>query len=307
MLRRLLVGTLALGFASSVLMAESTAGLTAAQIVDKNVAARGGLNAWHAVQTLEESGKMGAGGDNRQPQAAPIPASRPGAQAMSMPQSPRLAKEAELPFKLDLERGRKTRLEIEFAGKTAIQVYDGSNGWKVRPYLNRTEVENFTQDELHKSALESELDGPLVDYAAKGTTVALEGTEKVDDRDTYRLKLTMKDGHSIHVWIDAKTFLEAKIEGTPRRLDGVEHPVEIYMKDYRAVDGLQIPFLLETKVLPVHTQGKVRGIAANSNFPVEKIVIDKVQVNPKLDAALFTKPMIQTASMSKPASLSKAH
>lgn len=225
---------------------------------------------------------------------------------MKMPQSPRLAQEAELPFKLDLERGRKTRLEIEFAGKTAIQVYDGSKGWKVRPYLNRTEVENFTEDELHKSALQSELDGPLVDYAAKGTTVALEGTEKVDGRDTYRLKLTMRDGHSIHVWIDAKTFLEAKIEGTPRRLDGVEHPVEIYLQDYRAVDGLQIPFVLETKVMPVQAQGR-GGIAGRSNFPVEKIVIDKVQVNPKLDAAMFTKPVIQTASLNKPAALNKSH
>jgi len=29
----------------------------------------------------------------------------------------------------------------------------------------------------------------------------------------------MKDGNSLHVWIDAKTFLEAKIEGEPRRLE----------------------------------------------------------------------------------------
>jgi hypothetical protein len=164
------------------------------------------------------------------------------------------------------------------------------------------EVENFTEDELHKSALQSELDGPLLDYAAKGTTVALEGTEKVNDRDTYRLKLTMKDGHSVHVWIDAKTFLETKIEGTPRKLDGLEHPVEIYLSDYRTVDGLQIPFVLETKVLPLKA-GQAKGAVpavANANFPVEKIVIDKVEVNPKLDAALFSKPVIQTAALTKP-------
>jgi len=205
-----------------------------------------------------------------------------------------------LPFTLDLERGRKERLELQFAGKTAIQVYDGTNGWKVRPYLNRMEVESFTDDELRKSSLQSELDGPLVDYAAKGTTVALEGTEKVNDRDTYRLKLTMKDGHSIHVWIDAKTFLEAKIEGTPRRLDGVEHSVEVYMSDWRSVDGLQIPFLMETKVLPVQAVGKGRAPMASSAFPVEKIVLEKVDVNPKLDAALFTKPVIETAALTKP-------
>jgi outer membrane lipoprotein-sorting protein len=302
MLRRLLVGALAFGFASSCLMAESTAGLTAAEIINKNVTARGGLKAWRAVQTLTESGNMGAGGDNRQPQAAAIPTvKRPGKQQMKLPQSPRLAEEAKLPFTLDLERGRKVRLELQFHGQTAIQVYDGANGWKVRPYLNRMEVESFTEDELHKSALQAELDGPLVDYAAKGTAVALEGTEKVNDRDTYRLKLTMKDGHSVHVWIDAKTFLETKIEGTPRKLDGLEHPVEIYFSDYRTVDGLQIPFLLETKVLPLKAPGKVAiPGAANAIFPVEKIVIDKVEVNPKLDASLFSKPVIQTAALTKP-------
>jgi len=304
MLRKVLVAGCVFSFASSLLVAQSTAGMTAEQIVSKNVAARGGLKAWRAVQTLSESGTMGAGGDQRKPQAAAAPnpgVKRPGKQTSPMPTSPRLATEAELPFTLELQRPRKLRLEIQFRGKTAVQVYDGSNGWKVRPYLNRLEVESYTEDELHKAALQSELDGPLVDADVKGTKVELEGTEKVGDRDTYRLKLTMKDSHSIHVWIDAKTFLETKIEGAPRRLDGLEHPVEIYFSDYRAVDGLQIPFVLETKVLPLAVPAKGgHPTAAAASFPTEKIVIDKVDVNPKLDAALFAKPSTDTAGLVKP-------
>lgn len=299
MLGRLLVLGAAFGLAGSCLMAEN-ADLTAAQIVNKNVDARGGLKAWRAVQTLTESGKMGAGGDQREPQAGVTPGvKRPGKQVSPLASSPRLAEEAQLPFTLELERPRRMRLELQFKGKTAVQVYDGANGWKVRPFLNRMEVENFTEDELHKSALQSDLDGPLVDYAAKGTQVELDGTDKVEDRDTYRLKLTMKDGHSVHVWIDAKTFLEAKIEGTPRRMDGLEHPVEIYFRDYRDVDGLKIPFLLETKVLPVANR-QAKGARPGANFPVERIAIDKVEVNPKLDASLFTKPVIETATLTKP-------
>src|SRR5579871_5482063 len=161
MLKKLMVVTAAFGLAQTLLMAENTASLTAAQIVDKNIAARGGLKAWQGVQTLKESGKMAAGGNDRQPQALTAPGSRPGKQDATIPHSPRLKQEAQLPFTLDLERGRKVRLELQFAGKTAIQVYDGTNGWKVRPYLNRMEVENFTDEELHKSSLQSELDGPL--------------------------------------------------------------------------------------------------------------------------------------------------
>jgi hypothetical protein len=297
MLRKLLVLGAGFGFAGSFLVAQN-AGLTAAQIVSKNVAARGGLKAWRAVQTISESGKMGAGGDSRESQVAANPAvKRPGKNTAPMASSPRLAQEAQLPFTLELERPRRMRLELQFKGQTALQVYDGANGWKVRPYLNRMEVESFTEDELRKAALQSDLDGPLVDADVKGTKVELEGTEKVEDRDTYRLKLTMKDGHTTHVWIDAKTFLETKIEGTPRHLDGKEHPVQIYYRDYRAVDGLEIPFMLETRVMPVGDQPK--GVR-QASFPPEKIAIDKVLINPKLDAAHFTKPVIETASLSKP-------
>ena len=122
------------------------------------------------------------------------------------------------------------------------------------------------------------------------------GTEKVEDRDTYKLKLTMKNGQTTHVWIDAETFLEAKIEGQPRRLDGTDHPVEVYYRDYRPVSGLQIPFVLETRVLPVaHTALAMKDVPV----PPEKIIVDKVEVNPKLDEKLFSKPVTTAAQHAK--------
>src|SRR5579863_5338798 len=38
--------------------------LTAAQIVERHIAARGGLQAWHAVQAISWTGKMDAGSGN---------------------------------------------------------------------------------------------------------------------------------------------------------------------------------------------------------------------------------------------------
>lgn len=266
--------------------------LSAAEVVSKNIAARGGLEAWRAVKTMSMEGKMGAGGNQRGPaQVAPPP----GKKQAVIPADPRPKDEVLLPFTMELQRPRKQRLEILFNGKKALQVYDGSNGWKLRPYLNRMEVEPFTQEELKVASTQVELDGYLIDYSAKGETIELVGTEKVGGRDNYNLKLSFKDGHSVHVWVDAQTFLETKIEGQPRRLDGVEHPVEIYYSDYRTVNGLQIPFVLETRVLPLARVAK-GPVAAPVQVPPEKIVIDKVEVNPKFDASLFTKPQVQTAS-----------
>lgn len=300
MLRKTLAILISTAFALSLKAAPGTSPtvpkLSAAQIVDKNVAARGGLQGWRAVQTMTLTGKMGVGGNERAALSIPVPGAPNGKGNSLQGVRPRRVEEVQLPFVMDLARPRKERFELQFNGQTAIQVYDGTNGWKLRPFLNRLEVEPYTAEEAKVASMQSELDGFLVDYAAKGTRVELDGVEKVEDRDTYKLKLTLKSGQVTHVWVDAQTSLETKVEGQPRRLDGTYHPVEVYYRDYRTVNGLQIPFVLETRVLPVaHT---VLGLK-DTPVPPEKVVIEKVVINPKLDATLFAKPAIPVASKAK--------
>jgi hypothetical protein len=261
--------------------------LSATEVLAKNVAARGGLQSWKSVQTMTMEGKMAAGGNQRATVAVP----GRGAGVVA----PRPAQEVELPFLMELKRSRKSRIELKFNGQTAIQVYDGANGWKVRPYLNRLQVENYSPDELKLASTQADLDGPLVDAATNGTRAEMESMEKVEGRDTYKLKLTPKNGTSTHVWIDAQTFLEAKIEGQPRRLDGTMHPVEVYYRDYRTVSGLQVPFVLETRVVPVAPLAQGAKVSGPTYSP-EKITIEKVVVNPKLDDSLFSKPSIPGAA-----------
>ena len=63
------------------------------------------------------------------------------------------------------------------------------------------------------ASAQSDVDGRLVDYAAKGTKIDLDGIEKVDGGDNYKLKLTLSGGQETRVWVDAETFLETKMEG----------------------------------------------------------------------------------------------
>jgi hypothetical protein len=244
--------------------------LSAAQIVEKNVEARGGISGWRALQTLEMKGKLQAGGNKRP--TIPVPGTRIGPEINSK----RPVEQVELPFVMELQRGRKQRLEIQFNGQTALQVYDGSQGWKLRPFLNRHEVENYTADELKQASAQSDIDGLLIDYAGKGTKVELEGVEKVEGRSAYNLKVTDKNGNMRHDWVDAQTFLEIKVEGAPRRLDGKYHPVSTYLRDYRAVNGLVMPYLMETVVEGVKD--------------TEKIQIEEIVSNPKLDESRFAMP-----------------
>jgi hypothetical protein len=302
MYRKLLAICVPVGFAISLTAADesptSGAKLSAAQIVDKNVAARGGLQAWRAVQTMTLAGKLGAGGNQRAtlqvPTSGQISASGGRGSRPALPQRP--VDEVQLPFVMQLRRPRKLRFELQFNGQTAVQVFDGTNGWKLRPFLGRRVVEPYSADEMKTTSMQADLDGPLVDYAAKGTQIELAGMEQVEGRGTYKLKLTLKGGEAMHVWIDTQTFLEVKMEGQPRRLDGVDHPVEVYLRDYRPVSGLQVPFLLETRVLPV---AKTALGLKDPPVPPEKTIIDRVVVNPKLDEALFSKPEVAVASNAK--------
>ncbi len=270
----LLFTILPLSMAASEATKTTADQMTAATIVDRNVAARGGLAAWRAVQSMEMKGKLEAGGNQRS--TFPVPDATEGMRQGAKVVPQRKKDQALLPFVLDLERGRKKRLELQFNGQTAVQVYNGSQGWKLRPFLNRHEVENFTPDELKIASKESDLDGFLIDYAAKGSTVELEGTEKVDGRNSYELKVTDKKGNARHIWIDAETFLETKIEGAPRRLDGKYHPVATYFRDYRTINGIVMPYLLETTV---------EGIR-----DTEKIMVETIVSNPKLDDSRFAMP-----------------
>ena len=224
--------------------------ITADQVIEKNIAARGGLKAWQEVGSMTMTGKMDAGSKQN----------------------------VQLPFVMKLKRPRMSRIEIDFAGKTAVQVYDGTNGWKVRPFMGRNEVESYTAAETRTAAEEAGLDGYLMNHDAKGIKVEMAGTDLIEGRNAYKLKLTLNDGQVRNLWVDAQTFLEVKIEGTPRRLDGKMHNVETYYRNYTPVSGLLIPFVLETAVEKVQ--------------PTRKITFEKVILNPKLDDNAFTKPEI---------------
>ena len=257
--------------------------LTAAQIVEKHVAARGGSQAWRGVQTMSWNGKMEVGfGDSAArsaryvSNAAKASTAKKKAMLEQASQGKPEDKQVQLPFLLEMKRPHKSRVEIQFDGKTSVQVYDGSNGWMMRPYLNRDDWEPFSPDQAKEEAGNPGLDGPLLDFATKGTKVELESVEPVESRDAYKLKLTMKSGDVRHVWIDAQTFLDVKVEGTPRRMDGLMRTVWVYQRDFRSVQGLMVPFVLET--------------AVDGYKDTHKMVIEKVGLNPQLDDSLFVRP-----------------
>jgi hypothetical protein len=223
----------------------SPANIGVDELVQKNAAARGGLAAWRSLQAMKMSGEMDAGRGVR------------------------------LPFQLELKRSHKMRLELQVKNDTAVQIYDGKNGWKLRPYLGRSTVEPMSAEELEAAAAETELDGPLMDYAAKGYQLELLGMEPVEGKSAYKLKLTLAGRVERHLWVDAGTFLEVKID-RKRKMDGKDRVMETYLRDYKSQNGLLVPRLLETVT---------EGVKDS-----QKLVVQAVVLNPSLPDERFAKP-----------------
>jgi hypothetical protein len=190
---------------------------TVDEIVARNAGARGGAAAWRAVQSMKCSGSMDVG------------------------------RGVQVPFRLELKRPRKMRLEFDFAGSTTVQTYDGVAGWTLAPYAGRSEAQPFSAEELKAASAQAELDGALIDYAAKGSRLELVGREMVEGREAFKLALTPRDGSRRYVYVDVESGLEVEVESS-RQLRGEEKPVRTYFRDYRSVGGLLVPHLLETRI-----------------------------------------------------------
>jgi len=226
--------------------------LTAAQIVDKNVAARGGLEAWQKIQSMVWIGHI----------------ERPIAGAPS------------LPYVLEQKRPNKTRFQIKAQNQMWVRIYDGTNGWKLRPARNvMPAVEPYTAEELSSAQNGQEgFGGPLMDYQAKGIVVVLDGVEDVEGHKAYRLNVKFPSGVSNRVWVDAQTFLEVKYDRQSHSASGQSGTVSVFYRNYGTIEGLQMPLMIES--------------GSDTARATDKMVIDKIVLNPPLEDQMFAKPNV---------------
>jgi hypothetical protein len=230
---------------------EGSPAKTAAEVIDRNVAARGGLDAWRKVETMVWLGHLEHAGKEAQ----------------------------RIPFVMTLQRPNLTRFELKEQFDQFTRIFDGAHGWKVRPGSDgRPEIKAFSPEEANFSRTEFGIDGPLIDYRAKGVTADLDGIETVDGRKAYRLSLKLPNGAERKVWIDIDTNLDIRLDRPATNPLKPAAPVSVYYRDYATVDGVRVARSVET------------GVGAIGSEAADKLVIDRVLVNPKLDDGTFAPP-----------------
>src|SRR6184192_1181894 len=246
MYSRLTIVSVASALAVSAVCAQDKPQLTVDELVAKNVAAKGGADAIRALQSVRFTGKM-------------------------------LVNEGQiqLAYVESKKRPAEVRSEVTLQGMTAIQAYDGEQGWKVSPFQGRKDPEKMSADDTKSLLEEAEIDGPLVDWEAKGSTVEYLGPEDVDGTLAHKLKVVRKNGDVSYVYLDPDYFLEIRIL-TQRIEQGAQVEVETDLGDYEKIAGVFFPFAIET--------------ASKGSSDKQKIILEKAEANVPIDAAEFKFP-----------------
>jgi len=232
--------------AAFLLLVTSLSAQTADEIVSKYLAARGGAERIKSVKSERVTGTISFGPD------------------------------ADGPFFIERKRPLKMHMEITLNGQTLIRVYDGkSAGWIYNPFIPSPSVQPMSETDLRNIFDEVDFDGPFVDYKEKGNQIELVDKAEVLGKPAYKVRLTNKLGDLSFFYFDASTALLLKWEGD-RKVGEKNIPWESFFHEFREVDGLKYPFLIESD--------------APGTDQTQRITASKIEVNIPIDETHFGKP-----------------
>jgi photosystem II stability/assembly factor-like uncharacterized protein len=218
------------------------------EIIAKYIAAKGGLDKLRAITSLRATAKNKFGfGDT--------------------------AVEAQMAY--ETKRGGKTRSEVTIQGMTAVDAFDGTTAWAVEPFGGRREPFRKAADDAKRAADGADMDGPLVDWRAKGHRVDYLGTEDVEGSPAIKLRVRLKDGDIEYYFLDPDAYLEVRTV-SETRTRGVEEAFYTDYGDYEQVAG-------------VWMAAAMRG-GPKGQPPQWRSKVEKVEVNAPIDDAVFAFP-----------------
>jgi outer membrane lipoprotein-sorting protein len=219
---------------------------TVDELVAKNVQAKGGADKLRALQSLRLTGKS-------------------------------LIRQGQVELRyVELKaRPNKVRTEATLQGMTAVNAFDGKEGWRISPFQGRKDPEKMSADDVKELMEDAEIDGPLVDWKAKGSAVEYLGTEDVEGTAAHKLKVTRQNGDVSFVYLDPDHFLEIRVL-TQRVQHGAQVEEETELGDYEQVNGVFVPFAIDS--------------GRKGDPDKQKIVIEKAEPNVPVDDAVFRFP-----------------
>ena len=225
----------------SLLLAGPAAAMTVEQVISKHIDARGGAERWKAIESLEITGSQTAWSKKS-------------------------------PFTLQRKRGGKYHLDSTQDGKKVEVGYDGQTAWWDN-YWMQEGAQRLRGPDLAVLMREVDFPTPFFDYREKGYEVKLVGDSEFEGRKAIGVEVKRADGLSETWYLDPATYLEIGRE-SPGSDFGRPVPLRTYYDDFRTVDGVKIPFRVESQW---YTRERILNV-------------EKIATNVAIDDAKFALP-----------------
>jgi hypothetical protein len=178
-------------------------------------------------------------------------------------------------FVREVKRPAKMRMEITLDGKTAVQTYDGSSGWKLDGIAGNGQVRELSAEEKKRLAEEADLDGPFVDFLSKGVKIEVLDKEMLGPSLVWKLKVTLKSGETEVYYVESTGYYILLRQSTSGGKQGATTYNTLY-KDFRRVEGVLFPFTVVSSL--------------SGDDPAMMLQFEEIQLNGTIDDADFGKP-----------------
>ncbi len=180
----------------------------------------------------------------------------------------------EFPGIIHSKAPNKQRVEVNVQGKQIVQAYDGATAWWINPFMGSPEAQPMP-DEMAEEMINEEFENAFIDYQQKGSTVELLGEEGVEGTMTFKIKMIKKNGDIEFHFFDIEYFIPILVQSPITSGPAKGQMSETYMSDYQEVEGLMMPFYIESKV---------------GGQTIQKITVQKIEVNVALEDSFFAYP-----------------
>ena len=161
----------------------------------------------------------------------------------------------------------KMRQEVKAGGMDQTIIFDGEKG----VMKTATQKVDITGKELEQLKVEASLE-LLLDPESFGVKLSYEGTEKVNDKDTYKIKMTLPSGIRWFTFFDVESGLKVKEQKEMQTQMGLIEQTVAY-DNYTEVDGIKYPFKLTQSFGPQSVEMTVSSVKVNKGLSDDIFVI----------------------------------
>jgi hypothetical protein len=209
---------------------------TADEIINKNIAAMGGLDKLNSIKSIYEEDSLFAGG-------------------------------AKIPVTLWMVNNKAMRAEFTFSGMTGYQILRNDSGWSFIPFQGQTKPEPMTGDQVKKGQQGLYVTDAFVNYKEKGYKVTYEGKDESEGSEAYKIKVTISDSISETYYIDLDTYYVIQVK-SKATVNGKTNESTETRSDYKkTADGYVFPMESNST-----DQGDTKTFVIKVNSPIDSKV-----------------------------------